>query len=251
MSRIVQRVLLQCHLQCHQDSSSTGQINHQKILWCLFFRRNSALSTTIGTPLSLFSGSGNSIKMKWEQLRPYDETVRRTLAAGDFREALDALVRGYQHVVVGFCTNMLGDTTQGEEVAQEVFLSAYRAMPSFRGQASVRTWLFAIARKQCLKTLRDRGRRSRLEHDQQQTIASTVHRQPPAAEGEDPEVKLRLVKQGLSQLDKAQRALLMMHYDTGLPVAEIAHILGISPVSVRRRLARALQRLREVIRYDA
>ena len=42
-----------------------------------------------------------------------------------------------------------------------------------------------------------------------------------------------------------------MHYDTGLPVADIAHILGIAPVSVRRRLARALQRLREVIHHDA
>ena len=60
--------------------------------------------------------------MKWEQLRTYDETIRRNFAAGDFREALDTLVRGYQHVVVGFCTNMLGDTTLGEEVAQEVFL---------------------------------------------------------------------------------------------------------------------------------
>lgn len=189
--------------------------------------------------------------MKWEQLRPYDEMVRRAFAAGEFREALDTLVRGYQHVVVGFCTNMLGDQTQGEEVAQEVFLSAYRAIPNFRGQASVRTWLFAIARKQCLKMLRDRGRRSRLEHDQQQTIASTVHRHPAPPEGEDPEVRLQLVKHGLTQLDKAQRALLMMHYDTGLSVAEIADILSISPVSVRRRLARALQRLREVVRHDA
>jgi RNA polymerase sigma-70 factor (ECF subfamily) len=185
-------------------------------------------------------------------LRPYDETIRHNLAAKDYRVALETLVRGYQHVVVGFCTNMLaGDPTQGEEVAQEVFLAAYRAMPGFRGQASVRTWLFAIARKQCLKTIRDRGRRSRLEHAQRHTIATTVHRHPPPAEGEDPEVRLQLVKQGLTQLDKAQRALLLMHYDTGLPVADMAHILGISPVSVRRRLARALQRLREVIGHDA
>ena len=189
--------------------------------------------------------------MKWEPLRPYDETIRRHLAAGAFREALEALVRGYQHVVVGFCTNMLGDPTQGEEVAQEVFLAAYRAMPGFRGHASIRTWVFAIARKQCLKMRRDRGRRRRLEQAQQHTIATTVHRQPPPAEGDNPEVRLRLVQHGLTQLDKAQRALLLMHYDTGLAVAEIAPLLGISAVSVRRRLARALQRLREVIGHDA
>jgi RNA polymerase sigma-70 factor (ECF subfamily) len=244
---MIQKVLL----PRQQESSATRPMAHEKILLGVFSWKNMVLADDLGTPLRLFVSSGNSIKMKWEQLRTYDETIRRNFAAGDFREALDTLVRGYQHVVVGFCTNMLGDTTLGEEVAQEVFLSAYRAMPAFRGQASVRTWLFAIARKQCLKALRDRGRRRRLEHDQQQTIASTVHRQPPFPEDEDPEVRLRLVKQGLSQLDKTERALLLMHYDTGLPVADIAHILGIAPVSVRRRLARALQRLREVIHHDA
>jgi RNA polymerase sigma-70 factor, ECF subfamily len=245
---MIQQVLL----QRHQGSSVSAQGYQQKILLSIFLWKNKVLSDVLAIPLTLSPASGNCIKMKWEQLRTADEMIRRDLATGDFREALETLVRGYQHIVVGFCTNMLsGDSTQGEEVAQEVFLSAYRAMPAFRGQASVRTWLFAIARKQCLKTMRDRGRRSRLEHDQRHTIATTVHRHPPLAEGEDPESRLRLVKQGLTQLDKAQRALLVMHYDTGLPVADIAHILGISAVSVRRRLARALERLREVIGHDA
>jgi RNA polymerase sigma-70 factor (ECF subfamily) len=231
-------------------SAAAGREPPQKILWSVFPWKNNALADAQTPPLTLFPGSGNSVTMKWEQLRPYDETIQRHLAAGDFREALETLVRSYQHVIVGFCTNMLGEPTQWEEVAQEVFLSAYRAMPGFRRQASIRTWLFAIARKQCLKMLRDRGRHRRLEHDQRLTIATTVHRQPPPAEGEDPEVRLQLVKQGLTQLDKAQRALLMLHYDTGLTVAEMAPLLGLSAVSVRRRLARALQRLREVIGYD-
>src|SRR5262245_28137788 len=125
--------------------------------------------------------------MDWERLRAYDETIHRHLAADDFRGALETLVRGYQHVIVGFCTNMLGDTDLGAEVAQDVFLAAYGALPRFRGQASVRTWLFAIARKQCLKVLRNRRRRSHLEHDQQSTIAAMAHREPPPAPGEDPE----------------------------------------------------------------
>jgi RNA polymerase sigma-70 factor (ECF subfamily) len=189
--------------------------------------------------------------MDWESLRVYDETIRRNLATDDFREALEALVRGYQHVIVGFCTNLLGDATLGEEVAQDVFLAAYRAMPSFRGQASVRTWLFAIARKQCFKSLRNRHRRSRLEHAQQDTIAAMAHRDPPPLPGEDPEVRVRRVHQSLPQLDKTERALLMMRYDAGLPIADMAHILGISESSVRRRLADALQRLREVMHDDA
>ena len=189
--------------------------------------------------------------MDWESLRVYDETIHRNLIADDYRGALEALVRGYQHVMVGFCANMLGDAHLGQEVAQDVFLAAYQALPGFRGQASVRTWLFAIARKQCLKVLRNRRRRRHLEHDQQYTIAATAHRAPPAPPGEDPEARARLVQRNLQQLDKTERSLLMMRYDAGLPIADMAHILGISVSSVRRRLADALQRLREVMRDDA
>src|SRR5688500_6756547 len=102
-SRMIQQVLL----PRHQGSSATRPIVYQKILRGVFSWKNMVLSDDLGTPLRLFVGSGNSIKMKWEQLRTYAETIRRHFAAGDFREALDTLVRGYQHVVVGFCTNMI------------------------------------------------------------------------------------------------------------------------------------------------
>jgi RNA polymerase sigma-70 factor (ECF subfamily) len=189
--------------------------------------------------------------MDWERQKTHDEMVERNIAAGDFRAALEALVRGYQHVVVGFCVNMLGDTTRAEEVAQEVFLAAYIAMPRFRRHASVRTWLFAIARKRCLQTLRNRRRRNFLESDRQDVIAEAVHRQPSPPPGETLEAQIQLVKQHLSHLSAMERALLMMRYDAELSVADIAHILGISVASVRRRLARALQRLREVMDREA
>jgi hypothetical protein len=70
-----------------------------------------------------------------------DDQVQRLLAQGAYRAALEALVRGYQHLIVRHCTAMLGDAAHGEEVAQEVFLGAYAAMPRFRREASVRTWL--------------------------------------------------------------------------------------------------------------
>ena len=185
--------------------------------------------------------------MNRETWQAYEDLVQRDIALGRFRDALETLVRGYQHVIVGFCANMLGDPDDGEEIAQEVFLAVYTAMPRFRGQASVRTWLFAIARKQCLKTLRNRRRRKRLQHDQRQAIAETSHREPSLSPEEDPEAQLQLVKNSLGRLDKAERALLLMRYDAGLPIADISHVLGLSVASVRRRLVRALHHLREVM----
>jgi RNA polymerase sigma-70 factor (ECF subfamily) len=185
--------------------------------------------------------------MNWDRLRSHDDAVQGHLADGDYRRALETLVQAYQHAIVGFCHNMLGDVTQAEEVAQEIFLDAYKAMPRFRQQASVRTWLFAIARKKCLQVRRNRDRRQRIVQEKQGFIAQGAHRDAPATPGEDPEALFQLVKQGLTQLSEEEGSLLSMRYDTGLSVADIAPILGMSTASVRRRLAHALGRLREVI----
>jgi RNA polymerase sigma-70 factor, ECF subfamily len=179
-----------------------------------------------------------------------DDQVRRLIARGEYRAALEALVRGYQHLIVRHCTAMLGDAAHGEEVAQEVFLGAYAALPRFRQEASLRTWLLAIACKQCLKALRDRRRRRRLEDEQRREVASGAHRTPTDPSEEDPDVRRQRVRQALDRLGAAARTVLLLRYDTGLTLAEVAHVLGHSEAGVRRQLARALAQLREVIEAD-
>jgi RNA polymerase sigma-70 factor, ECF subfamily len=141
----------------------------------------------------------------------------------------------------------VGRCRAGEEVAQEVFLGAYAAMPRFRREASVRTWLFAIARKQCLKALHDSWRRRRLEEARRQEIARGAHRAPSDSPEEDPEVLRQRVRRGLDRLGTAERTVLLLRYETGLTLVEVAHIVGRSEAGVRRQLARALQQLREVL----
>ncbi len=189
--------------------------------------------------------------MNWERLRSHDEAILNDIADANYRRALGTLVRGYQHAIIGFCHNMLGHDAQAEETAQDIFLDAYRAMPRFRQQASVRTWLFAIARKKCLQTRRNRDRRGRIRQDKQHIIAQGAHREPPTAVDEEPEAELQLIRRGLGHLPEDEREWLTMRYDTGLSVADIAQIRGISMATVRRRLARALEALREVIDSEA
>ncbi|GIX49654.1 MAG: hypothetical protein KatS3mg131_3865 [Candidatus Tectimicrobiota bacterium] len=189
--------------------------------------------------------------MNWDRLRPADQSVHEAIAAGDYRRALEALVAGYQHPVVGFCTHMLGDAALGEDVAQDVFLAAYAAMPGFHRHASVRTWLFAIARKRCLQVLRNRRRQARLARLKQHWLAAGAHRQPPPSPEAEADSAVQRVQAGLQRLPEAERALLLMRYELGLPLTEVAHILGTSVSSVRRRLARALRRLQEAMADDA
>jgi RNA polymerase sigma-70 factor (ECF subfamily) len=176
-----------------------------------------------------------------------DDQVQRLIARGEYRSALEGLVRGYQRVIVRYCVTMLGDTGHGEEVAQEVFLGAYAAMPRFRREASLRTWLLAIARKQCLKALRDRRRRRQLEADRRQEMARGAHRAPPETSEENPEILRQRVRLGLDRLSSAERTVLLLRYETGVSVGQMAHLLGRSEASVRRQLARALAQLRIVL----
>jgi RNA polymerase sigma-70 factor, ECF subfamily len=176
-----------------------------------------------------------------------DAKVERLVARGDYRAALAALVGGYQHLIVRYCVTMLGEDGQGEEVAQEVFLGAYAALPRFRRGASLRTWLLAIARKQCLRAPRDHRRRRLLEEEQRSEIVSGAHCAPPGPAEEDPEVRRQRVRRALDRLDSAERTVLLLRYETGLTLAEVAHVLGRSEAGVRRRLARALAQLRAAL----
>ena len=73
---------------------------------------------------------------KWDFLRPYDAQVQSALAAGDVTQACEALLQGYQHVVVQYCIALLGNEADGEDVAQEVFEAIARASPAMSHRRS-------------------------------------------------------------------------------------------------------------------
>lgn len=207
---------------------------------------------------------------KWDDLVPWDSQVRAALLGGDFQRAMDALVLGYQHAMVGYCTNMLDSATPAEveEVAQEVFLAAYKALPRFRQEASVRTWVFAIAHHRCV-TYRTRAKRhSQMAADHRNEVVDAVHLNPPvspevglleAARDSREEQQCALVAQSLQRLNKQPRDLLMMYYYAELSLADLAKKLWVSETTVRRRLRAAEQQLkhlmatvgRELINHDA
>ena len=117
--------------------------------------------------------------MKGLLIETPDMDIQDAIAAQDYLGALDALVHAFQHQIVGYCINMLGDQQQGAEVAQNVFIAAYSAMARFRGDASIRTWLFAIARNQCLKARKQISKQaSHREVGRQSTSSSEVEPSP-------------------------------------------------------------------------
>ena len=185
--------------------------------------------------------------MEGDASQATDDQVQRLIARGEYRSALEALVRGYQRVIVRYCVTMLGDAGHGEEVAQEVFLGAYAAMPRFgrRPRSAPGSWpspASSASRPCATAGAGDAWRRSG-----GMRWRSGAHRAPPDPSEEDPEVLCQRVRQGLDRLGAAERTVLLLYYEAGLTLVEVAHIVGRSEAGVRRQLARALQQLREII----
>jgi RNA polymerase sigma-70 factor (ECF subfamily) len=87
-----------------------------------------------------------------------DQTLVERVQKGD-RRAFDLLVRKYQHKVVAVIGRYISDWSECQDVAQEAFLRAYRAMPAFRGDSQFYTWMYRIAINTAKNHLVSQGRR--------------------------------------------------------------------------------------------
>jgi RNA polymerase sigma-70 factor, ECF subfamily len=182
-----------------------------------------------------------------------DEQVRTWLQAGAYRPALTLLAETYLEPILRYCLRMCqGQTALAEEVTQQVFEAACRGIAQFRAEASVKTWLFAIAHHQVLHALTYQKRQRILQHTQSAAITEHGHMAPaPAPEGvvathhDVARLRAALDQAVLAPVDRSIVLLRFgMHGQEALSVAEIATLLGLSRDMVYRRLAHTLAQLR-------
>jgi len=163
------------------------------------------------------------------------------LRAGDAR-AFEELVIAYQHRVFGVALRMLGSRAEAEEIAQEVFLRAYRAIGEFRGEARLGTWLYGIASRLCLNRLASPDRRLARGDEALADVAAPTPDAASAAERAERDAALRAAIAGLPE---DRRLVLVLRDVEGLSYEEIAETLAIDPGTVRSRLHRARLQLKE------
>jgi RNA polymerase sigma-70 factor (ECF subfamily) len=167
------------------------------------------------------------------------------------RHDFEEFVRGQRERMLRLCAGILSDPVQAEDAAQEVFVKAYRAWESFRGDSSRATWLYRIAVRHCVDLLRYQQRLRRLfstggEQESEDPVDSA-----PEAEGHLPgfetSVESRIAaKEILSALSEGDRIVLSLREIEGLSYEEMARVLEISVEAVRSRLARARRALTRV-----
>ena len=148
------------------------------------------------------------------------------------------LVETHQTTLLRMCYMVLRDRQQAEDAVQETFLKAYRAMESFRGGSSIRTWLVTIA----MNTCRDMRRSAWLRHiDRRVTPEELPEAVLPPAE-DDRELTMRVM-----QLSPKLREVVILYYYQDMNMVEIARSLGLAQSTVTTRLKRAREKLREVL----
>jgi RNA polymerase sigma-70 factor (ECF subfamily) len=167
--------------------------------------------------------------------------------------AFRRLVDANSAKVYSVALNLLGDEQEAEDVLQETFLNAFRAIDGFEGRSKISTWLYRIAYNASLMRLRKRGQMTTFSLDE-----------PPAAAESGQSVSMNLVDwttlpddqllsaearremaEAIDDLPESLRSTFVLRDIQGLSGAETAQVLGISVQAVKNRLHRARLRLRD------
>lgn len=182
-----------------------------------------------------------------------DEEILAALAGAspDERRALvDELFGRHYDRVSRWCYRLTGDRERAADVAQNVFVKAYRHLDDFRGQARFTTWLYTIARHECFAELRKHAREP-VDGDGEALV------DVPTPD-DDPETRAARASDGrfahqvlLETLDATERAVFVLHYGDDLSLEAVTRALGLDNtsgakayiVSAKRKLARAVKRI--------
>ncbi len=171
---------------------------------------------------------------------PADELglLQRAQAGDD--SAFEEIVLRHQDAVYNLCRRILGDPHDAEDAAQEVFVKAYKALPGFRPEASLSTWLHRIAVNTCI----DYRRRPVFEPIAGMPDENVVHYEPVSEEPSPERLAesrqtARALWLAIGRLSVKLRAAIILRELYGLSYEEIAETLDVSVGTVKSRLARA------------
>ena len=174
-----------------------------------------------------------------------DELVRA--AAGGDEDAFAQLVALHEKKVYNLALRMCGDPEDAWDAAQEAFLSAWRGLPSFRGEAGFSTWLYRIAYTTAISATRKK--RNEFLYLEDLTINNVADEQVDEAFNKDDSAQLLTkLEKGIELLSPDERGLITLFYMENHPVEEIAAVTGLSESNVKVKLHRIRKKLYLIIK---
>lgn len=170
---------------------------------------------------------------------PTDSELVVRAAAQDDRSAFGELVSRHQSAVRHFLRHLCGDAAQADDLAQDTFVDAFRALPQFRGDSPFLTWLLGIAHNR----YRNARRRKREVLFAPAELPETA---PTAPQQEQSDLRSDLAG-ALQRLGPDEQTALHLFYQQGLGHPEIASVTGWPLGTVKTHLARAKEKLRPLL----
>lgn len=182
-----------------------------------------------------------------------DFALIRAFQKGE-NNAFDALVIRYKDRVFNLCLRFLGDYHEAEDIAQDVFIKAYKSLKNFRFESSFFTWLYRIAINSCknkVKSLGYRFRKSEAKIDTSEESFEDFQREQgadsygnPASDLENKET-MQTLQRAINSLPSDQKSVVILRDIQGLSYEEITEMTGFKLGTLKSRLSRARYSLRE------
>ncbi len=174
-----------------------------------------------------------------------DEAVLIQQAKKGDHGAYRTLVERHMKKAYNLAYSFVNDHAGAEDIAQEAFIRAYRALPSFREEAGFGTWLYRIVTNLSLNTIKQRGTLPDREAAME-SLPSSHDGTEDCAHREDIRAHL---ERALHELPTLQRAVVILRHFDGLSTRQVSGILGCSEGTVKTHLFRGLKKLREKLEY--
>lgn len=180
-----------------------------------------------------------------------DQELVQRVQAGD-KNAFDVLIMKYQQRIINVITGFVHDPVEAQDVAQEAFIKAYRAIPNFRGDSAFYTWLYRIAINTSKNHLTARARRPPTS-DVDAADATNVYDAPELKEFETPESNLvsdeleQAIHQAIDELQEDTATAIKLREFEGMSYEEISEAMECPIGTVRSRIFRAREAIEQRI----
>jgi RNA polymerase sigma-70 factor (ECF subfamily) len=164
------------------------------------------------------------------------------------KQAYAVLVDRYQHYVFTLVMRYVPKREEAEEVAQDVFIKAYRYLADFRGQSKFSTWLYTIVNTTCISFLRKKREQAvSVEQDHLSAIAERHGVNDKASDYSERRSEKQMMDMAIGQLPDMDAQIITLFYQHEQTLEEIGKVLGLTSNHVKVRLFRARSKLKEIL----
>jgi len=174
------------------------------------------------------------------------ELIERHLA-GD-GDASQQLVQKYEQMVFALASQMLGRGEEVRDAAQEVFLNVLKALPRFRGESALSTWIYRIGVNTCIARSKQGKRQRAREVVEEESFDLIPEGQPSSLERLERKELEGQLHRAIGELAEEYRAVIVLHYLQGMGYEQIAQVLAVPMGTVKVRLFRAKRLLQRKLK---